>query len=1007
MITLLLALASTLSLNAQFLEVTNAGPGSFSPEELIEDICLGDGIQVTSITYEGVPTAIGSFSNGEDFVGLEQGFLMTTGVASSNITGFGAEMESFMNASVNNPSTAYSSLIPTIANDDDIEDVAMFTIDFIPTGDTVMFRYVFASDEYPTFVCSSFNDVFGFFLEGQDTESGQDIIKNLATIPGTNLPVSINSVNSGQQGGYIGSNPIYCSEELNGSLDYASFFNVTNSANQPVYNGYTDVFVAKSAVVPCQPYRMTLIIADVGDALWDSGIFFEAQSFCSFNDGEIRSQNIVVTEDCAPEDLTLDLSLFPEEEYPLSYSISGNATAGEDFTDLELEGQIQDPAEDWTLATGIINDDIEESTDTLEVTITGSSCRQRTYRILIVDPIKIEGPDQAACAGEPVTLVATTNPLLLADYEFTWSDGQTGPEITVNPANTTVYTLTYENENGSCTADYTVNVSTTETFITATINEGESYDFGGNTYTAAGYYENLFTNAEGCDSLVKLDLQLITQPSTLTDSIVVGQLVERCIDTEVLQQVASFENVCPGMGLDLSLDAATACVTYFGQSPGLTEACIVACSDNGTCDTTYLLISVFDNLLDAVDDYDTTAYNEATTIDVLANDWIESTVLTDQYIVSEPEYGSLVLNADGSLSYAPSLTTCLQEDQFQYAICNDTGCDTATVFLFLDDTEGACDLVWPGDVNNDGIVNQMDHWAIGLAYGKNGPVRPNVSFQWVGQPAIDWNTTTTFAYEFNDKYADCNGNGSITPDDVWLINYHFGKTHQLSPPSQDFPELDRAHSLTALSQNGGLHTLALSMGSEEQPIKNTFGLSVELAFDPEKVANLVFDASSSALGEALSPLVKVDYEQGWAIISLVRTDQAGQHLSGTIGQLTLECPTGDCGTVTANNWMSTRTDANITKLSGTDTWNTGLTNTSSVDQTQVQLFPNPVRDQLIVLTEREAAAQLYNTAGQLQWQGQLRAGQNELAVGQYGAGLYILQLEMDGQILYRKVMINP
>ena len=1006
-ITLLLALASALPVSAQLLDVTSAGPGSFSPEQLIEDICLGEGIQVTDITFEGVATSVGSFSSAEPFIGLEQGFVMTTGQIRTNPIGLGINNPSVFNASVDNNSDAASELLPAIANDDNIEDVAVYTIEFVPAGDTVMFRYVFASDEYPTFVCSNFNDVFGFFLEGEDPNTGQNTVTNLAKIPGTDLPVSINSVNGGAPGGYIGSNVLFCTEELNGSLDYAALFNSTPSSSPPVYNGYTDIFVAKSAVVPCQSYRMTLVIADVGDALWDSGIFFEAQSFCSFTGGHGDTEALVLTEDCAPQELELDLSSFPEEEYPLAYSISGSATSGEDFTGLALEGQIEAPTDSWALAANFINDDVAESTETLEVTITGSSCREKTFEVLIVDPILIDGPDQTACEGDPVTLTATTDSLLLADYTFKWNDGQTGPVITVNPNSTTTYTLTYENGSSRCTADFTVNVSPAETAISATIDEGESYTFAGSTYSAAGFYEALLTAENGCDSLVRLDLQLNTVPSTITDSIAVGQLVNQCVDTEVLQQVSSFTNTCPSQGMEVSLNPETACVTYLGQEPGLTEACLVACSENGSCDTTYLQVRVFDNILDAVDDYDTTGYNEAITLDVLANDWTEITEITDQYIVSEPSYGSATLNDDGSITYTPSIDICLQEDTLQYAICNDFGCDTASVYLFLDDAAGACDLVWPGDVGNDGIVNQMDQWAIGLSFGRTGPVRPNASIEWFGQPAIDWPTTTTFAYEFNDKFTDCNGDGTISPEDIDVVFYNWGKTHQLSPPLYGFPERDFAHGMEWLSQTGTAHSFEVHAGRPQQPIKNAYALSFELRFEPGQVESLSFDPAGSALGEGLLQIVKADYGNGWAIISLVRTDQLGKNIAGKIGRLRMLCPSGQCGSIQAYNWTYMQADAQIFELEGEDEWSPNLTTTTAAEQRELYVFPNPVRDILIVQASATAGAQLFNAAGQTQWQGQLQAGQNEIPVHELESGLYVLQVRSNGQLLHRKVIVNP
>src|SRR5690606_19115784 len=77
-------------------------------------------------------------------------------------------------------------------------DAAVVTFNFVPTGDTIMFDYVFASEEYHVYVNSSFNDVFGFFLTGPNPFGPNYNNTNIALIPGTTTPVTINSVNNGQ-----------------------------------------------------------------------------------------------------------------------------------------------------------------------------------------------------------------------------------------------------------------------------------------------------------------------------------------------------------------------------------------------------------------------------------------------------------------------------------------------------------------------------------------------------------------------------------------------------------------------------------------------------------------------------------------------------------------------------------------------------------------------------------------------------------------------------------------
>ena len=41
--------------------------------------------------------------------------------------------------------------------------------------------------------------------------------------------------------------------------------------------------------------------------------------------------------------------------------------------------------------------------------------------------------------------------------------------------------------------------------------------------------------------------------------------------------------------------------------------------------------------------------------------------------------------------------------------------------------------VWPGDVNNNGVVNNVDLLYLGFAHGHVGPARPGPSSQWEEQ----------------------------------------------------------------------------------------------------------------------------------------------------------------------------------------------------------------------------------------------------------------------------------
>jgi hypothetical protein len=114
-------------------------------------------------------------------------------------------------------------------------------------------RFVFGSEEYPEFVGGNFNDVFGFFVSGENPSGLAYDNYNVALLP-NGTPVSINSVNANSNSGYY----------------------VNNAGNAMItYDGLTTVLLPVLDVVPCQPYVFKLAIADAGDSAYDSAIFID------------------------------------------------------------------------------------------------------------------------------------------------------------------------------------------------------------------------------------------------------------------------------------------------------------------------------------------------------------------------------------------------------------------------------------------------------------------------------------------------------------------------------------------------------------------------------------------------------------------------------------------------------------------------------------------------------------------------------------------------------------
>jgi hypothetical protein len=239
---------------------------------------LGPGIEVVGQPqYTGAARAAGTFAGGlAAGIGIESGIILTTGDASfalppnnsdgntaDNNTPGDSDLDALLQARGGTGSTT--------------NDAAILEFTFNTSGGNLFFNFVFASEEYNEFTNSSFNDVFGFFLDGV----------NIALIPGTTTPVAINNVNGGNPLGTDASNPNLFHN--NDPSDGGPFFAIQ-------YDGFTSVFTAQALNVGSGNHTIKLAIADTADRALDSAVFIEAGSF---SDKPSSSEPIYVGEGCS------------------------------------------------------------------------------------------------------------------------------------------------------------------------------------------------------------------------------------------------------------------------------------------------------------------------------------------------------------------------------------------------------------------------------------------------------------------------------------------------------------------------------------------------------------------------------------------------------------------------------------------------------------------------------------------------------------------------------------
>lgn len=224
--------------------------------DLLANTILGTGVTIVSgsVSYTGATNASGTFTGGlTSGIGIDGGIIMTSGNALL------APGPNTADGSTGNNSlpgdTDLDALVPQSTY-----DATILEFDFVSGGGDLFFNYVFASEEYNEYTNTTFNDVFAFFLD----------TTNIALIPGTTTPVSVNNVNGGNPYGTNASNSQYFNN--NDLSDGGPFFDIE-------YDGFTDVFTAQAFGLGAGEHHIKLAIADSGDYVLDSAVFIQGGTF--------------------------------------------------------------------------------------------------------------------------------------------------------------------------------------------------------------------------------------------------------------------------------------------------------------------------------------------------------------------------------------------------------------------------------------------------------------------------------------------------------------------------------------------------------------------------------------------------------------------------------------------------------------------------------------------------------------------------------------------------------
>jgi len=277
---------------------------------ILETYFLGDGVKIdtTHAIYYNNQTVInnnqiGTFTNTDtsstnNNIPIKSGLILAT-TACKNIGGSNESTQNVINGAQTYAPSLYNAYKKFVESDlntyncsltggypNKFNNIAVLDFWVIPQSCSMSFKYCFGSEEYPTYVCTQFNDFFGLFCDGPYDDSGDPYTTsgtfypnptNIAIIPNTyeeddftnGTPVMINTVNNGNSSKTCG-------------INNANYFidNRNKKCTTTTLGGYTKrLETAVIQTVPNKKYHIQIAICNIDDQALQSAVFLEANSF--------------------------------------------------------------------------------------------------------------------------------------------------------------------------------------------------------------------------------------------------------------------------------------------------------------------------------------------------------------------------------------------------------------------------------------------------------------------------------------------------------------------------------------------------------------------------------------------------------------------------------------------------------------------------------------------------------------------------------------------------------
>lgn len=212
---------------------------------------------------------------------------------------------------------------------------------------------------------------------------------------------------------------------------------------------------------------------------------------------------------------------------------------------------------------------------------------------------------------------------------------------------------------------------------------------------------------------------------------------------------------------------------------------------------------------------------------------------------------------------------------------------------------GSCveyECLWPGDCNNDGVVNSKDLIPIGSAFLDSNLNARRIlpTTDWMVQYASDWGFQK---WQVDKKLSDCNGDGVVDIQDRDAIYLNYGFSQQKMLDDVDLDPNGPLLSLVALQDSitsGDTARFDLYFGESIKKAENVYGISLSLGHEVAELNGLTKNTAKfpvSWFGEEGEDMITMSKETSDGIdLSLVRTDKKNRTGYGRIASIDIIAP---------------------------------------------------------------------------------------------------------------------